>query len=113
MAKPVDVMSTEIEEPGMRDFIMLMHGDTVDALSPDMWPPYLATLRALRIFDGGSSIGTGDTFRKQGVPGVMSPHLGGYIRVRAKDLASARALLSGNPVFECGGTVEIRELPRD
>lgn len=106
-------MTMETEGPSMRDFIMLMHDDTVDALSLDMWPPYLAALRALGIFDGGSSIGTGDMFRKQGAPGVMSPHLGGYIRVRAEDLASARALLSGNPVFECGGTVEIRELPRD
>lgn len=113
MAKPVDIMSMQTEGPDMRDFIMLMHDDAVDALSPDMWPPYLAALRGQGIFDGGSSIGTGDTFRKQGAPGVMTPHLGGYIRVRAKDLASARALLAGNPVFECGGTVEIRELPRD
>jgi hypothetical protein len=30
----------------------------------------------------------------------------------ARDLAHARSLLPGNPVYEAGGTVEIRELPR-
>jgi hypothetical protein len=30
----------------------------------------------------------------------------------AASLDEARKLLSGNPVFEAGGTVEIRELPR-
>lgn len=36
-----------------------------------------------------------------------------YIRVKAGSLTDARALVVGNPVFEAGGTVEIRELPRD
>jgi len=39
-------------------------------------------------------------------------HIGGFIRVMARDLAHARSLLPGNPVYEAGGTVEIRELPR-
>jgi hypothetical protein len=38
--------------------------------------------------------------------------LSGYIRISAGDLDEARGLLAGNPVFEAGGTVEIRELPR-
>jgi hypothetical protein len=37
--------------------------------------------------------------------------LAGYIRVRADNLDEAKSLLAGNPVFEAGGTVEIRELP--
>jgi hypothetical protein len=32
--------------------------------------------------------------------------------VNANDLEQAKSLLVGNPVFEAGGTVEIRELPR-
>lgn len=96
----------------MLDFILLMHNDATSALSPDMWPPYLASLQARGIFDGGSAIGGGDTFRKEGVPGDASGNLGGYLRVRAANLTAARAYLTGNPVFESGGTVEIRELPR-
>jgi hypothetical protein len=46
------------------------------------------------------------------VAGAMSSHLSGFIRVAAADLAAARGLVAGNPVFEAGGTVEIRELPR-
>jgi len=97
----------------MLDFILLMHNDATTALSPDMWPPYFASLQTRGIFDGGSAIGPGATFRKDGAPGDTSTHLGGYIRVRAADLTAARAYLTGNPVFESGGTVEIRELPRD
>jgi hypothetical protein len=97
----------------MTDFILLMHNDSTTPLSPEMWSPYLASLQARGIFDGGSAIGPGATFRKEGVPGDTSAHLGGYLRVRAADLTAARAYLTGNPVFESGGTVEIRELPRD
>jgi len=94
------------------DFIFLMHNDATTKLSPDMWPPYLASLQARGVFEGGSAIGPGATFRKEGVPGDISAHIGGYIRVQAADLTAARAYLTGNPVFESGGTVEIRELPR-
>ena len=43
---------------------------------------------------------------------ALTAHLGGFIRVEAESLADAEALLAGNPVFENGGTVEIRELPK-
>jgi hypothetical protein len=32
--------------------------------------------------------------------------------VQAENLERARELVQGNPVFEAGGTVEIRELPK-
>jgi hypothetical protein len=32
--------------------------------------------------------------------------------VKAASLEEAKSLLAGNPHFEAGGTVEIRELPR-
>jgi hypothetical protein len=96
----------------MRDFILLMHDDAVASTTPEMWNSYFSFLRGRGAFEGGSSIGAGKTFRKQGVPRLASEHLTGYIRVTAKSLEVAQELLSGNPVFECGGTVEIRELPR-
>jgi hypothetical protein len=37
----------------------------------------------------------------------------GYIRVQASDLDAARELVAGNPVYEAGGTIEVRELPKD
>lgn len=99
-------------EVRLRDFIILMHGDATTVPSPDMWSSYFTALRSLNAFDGGSAIGLGDVFRKHKPPGALSSHLTGYIRVRMESLAEAQRLLVGNPVFECGGTVEIRELPR-
>jgi len=96
----------------MTDFIFLMHNDAIADSPMSLWDDYFAFLREREAFEGGSAIGSGISFRKQGVPGNASDHLGGYIRVQAADLAAARALLTGNPVFESGGTVEIRELPR-
>jgi hypothetical protein len=98
----------------MNEFIMLMHQDAPDAVAaddPKRWEDYIAQLRSTGDFDGGSSIGPGERFRKDKsiAPGGV---LGGYIRVRATSLDSAKRFLSGNPVYEAGGTVEIRELVR-
>ena len=70
-------------------------------------------LRARGAFDGGSAIGGGVALRKEGEPATLSSGLTGYIRGQADDLAGAQALVAGNPVYEAGGTVEVRELPRD
>lgn len=37
----------------------------------------------------------------------------GYLRVRAANLDDAARFLTGNPHYEAGGGVEIRELPTD
>jgi len=50
--------------------------------------------------------------RKRGAAPSVTEHLTGYIRVKADSIEQAKALLAGNPHFEGGGTVEIRELPR-
>ena len=42
-----------------------------------------------------------------------STELTGFVRVRAASLEEAKRFLVGNPVYEAGGTVEIRELPRE
>lgn len=95
----------------MNDYILLMHDDAL-AATPEVWARYLERLRGSGRFAGGSSIGAGLCLRKDGAPRPLTPRLAGYIRVSAIDLADARTLLAGNPVFEAGGTVEIRELPR-
>jgi hypothetical protein len=97
----------------MPDFILLMHKDVSVPEDPDAWEPYIARLNQLDAFGGGSSIGPGQALRKSGAPGPAADHLAGYLRVQAPTLANALALMEGNPTFEAGGTVEVRELPKD
>jgi hypothetical protein len=94
----------------MGDYIFLMHNDAV--ADEEEWEPYIRGLQQRGCFQGGSAIGDGTCVRKAGVPASSSAHLAGFIRVSADSLEQAKSLLSGNPVFEAGGTVEIRELPR-
>jgi hypothetical protein len=94
----------------MRHYFLLMHDD---ATGPTQgWDEYLGRLRAAGVFEGGSSIGGGMVARKVGRPAPLAAHLGGFIRITARDLDHAQEFLDGNPVYEAGGTVEIRELPR-
>jgi hypothetical protein len=93
----------------MADYILLMHDDA-QAGERD-WDGYLARLRAGGCFQGGSAIGDGASFRKTGQAGAVSGHLSGFIRISADSLEAAQSALEGNPVYEAGGTVEIRELP--
>lgn len=95
----------------MAEFIFLMHNDA--AGDEASWEPYIRRLREAGVFEGGSAIGDGATARKSGRPKPATTHLVGYIRVSARDLDHAKSFLPGNPVYEAGGTVEIRELPED
>ncbi len=97
----------------MANYIFLMHDDATVPVRGDAWPPYLERLRASGAFRGGSAIGPGVCLRKTGAPPATTGHLGGFLRVEVADLEQARALVAGNPVYEAGGTVEVRELPRD
>jgi hypothetical protein len=100
----------------MNDYILLMHDDAAkntEAGSDEAWGRYFAMLRASGRFSGGSSIGAGRCFAKAAPPKPITAHLTGYLRVQAESLEDAARFLDGNPVFESGGTVEIRELPRD
>jgi hypothetical protein len=94
----------------MAEYLLLMHDDAV--ADDAKWEPYLRGLRQRGCFDGGSEIGDGVCVRKDGIPHALTPGLAGYIRIRAGSLDEAKSLLAGNPVFEAGGTVEIRELPQ-
>jgi len=95
----------------LADFILLMHDDGGDT-DPAAWERYFRRLRAAGVFEGGSQIGDGGTYRKAGQPRSIAGWIGGYIRITAEDLETAQTWLDGNPVYEAGGTVEIRELPR-
>ncbi|MEQ1508723.1 MAG: hypothetical protein ABMB14_41230 [Myxococcota bacterium] len=95
----------------MTEYLVLMHAgaDGDDAA----WGAYLAGLRASGRFDGGSAIGSGVCVSKTGAAPPITAHLVGYLRIRAHDLDDAVRLLAGNPVYEAGGVVELRALPRD
>lgn len=97
----------------MPDFLLLMHDDTADPESGAAWEAYLASLRGAGALVGGSSIGQGTTIRRSGTAAPVSPGLTGFIRIRAADLDAAKRLAEGNPVYEAGGTIEIRDLPED
>ena len=94
------------------DYILFMHDD-VGPTDDAAWAAYFTKLRASGGFDGGSSIGPGVCLRRDGVAKPTTSHLSGYIRVRAESMNDAKRFLDGNPVYEAGGTIELRELPRD
>ena len=96
----------------MNDYLLLMHADSVTAEDASLWDAYLGKLNQLGVFAGGSSIGAGHCVRKAGGAAALSPVVG-FIRVRAETLHAAEQLLIGNPAFEAGATVEIRELLQD
>jgi hypothetical protein len=95
----------------MNDYLLLMYAGAPAPDATYSWPTYFARLRAADAFEGGSAIGGGVCVSKAGMDADITRHLAGYIRVRAASIEAARALLAGNPVYEAGGTVEIRELP--
>jgi hypothetical protein len=104
-----------VEEQAMIDFILLMHNDSARPANDsddDPWGPYIERLKGLGRFRGGSAVGGGVCVNKAGTRVEVSAHIGGFITVQAESLEQVRELLDGNPVFEAGGTVEIRELPR-
>lgn len=97
----------------MAEYLFLMHDLTAEGAAPASpdWGPYLAGLASKGVMRGGSAIGGGACFRKQGEAPQITRHLGGYIKIECESLETAQSLLAGNPVYEAGGVVEIRELP--
>jgi len=96
----------------MPDYLMLMHNDPVRSASDNDWETYIQALVKSGTFRGGSAIGSGVCRRKSGTAPPITTQIGGYTRLEAGNLAEVEALLAGNPVFENGGTVELRELPK-
>jgi hypothetical protein len=98
----------------VNDYLLFMHDDAPAGWtsSNDAWATYFKRLRGAGAFEGGSAIGDGVCMSKSATPGAVATHITGFVRISAENLAAARALVMGNPVYEAGGTVEIRELPR-
>lgn len=94
----------------MADYIFLMHDDA--DVSDHTWEPYILHLQERGVFQGGSAVGDGLCARKDGAGRPLTEHVTGFIRISADSIEQAKSLLIGNPLFEAGGTVEIRELPR-
>jgi hypothetical protein len=97
----------------MQRFIVLMHNDTVVAEDGEAWGPYLDHLRSSGRFEGGSSIGDGETHRLSGSAATTSTTVVGYLIIQAESLDDARCAFAGNPTYQAGGTIEIRALIED
>ncbi|CAD5374406.1 YCII domain-containing protein [Rubrivivax sp. A210] len=100
----------------MKEFILFMYNDALNAEAAndgEKWDNYFSNLHATGRFDGGSFIGLGLKFQKGQADQMSETDMDGIIRVRAESMAEAKVFLIGNPTYEAGGTVEIRELPRD
>ncbi len=93
----------------MADYILLMHD--AGAAAPEDWNTYLSWLGECGVLRGGSAIGRGICLRKAGAAPDITRHLTGYIKIAADTLEHAAIFLAGNPIYEHGGVVEIRELP--
>ncbi len=96
----------------LKEYILFMHSDGERSEKAEEWTAYFSRLHESGRFQGGSAIGDGACLRKDETPGQLHSSLSGYIRVLARDLDDAKTFVTGNPVFEAGGTVEIRELPK-
>ncbi len=94
------------------DYILLMHNDAKIDVTAAGWQPYLHRLQIAGKLRGGSAIAGGTCFRREAQPAPVTTEIVGFIRIEADDMIEAEALLAGNPVYEAGGTVEVRRLPR-
>jgi hypothetical protein len=100
----------------MNEYMIFMHNDASDTAAADdgeRWGAYLMHLRQSGCFDGGSSLGIGEELKKGQSSRPAGTALTGFIRIRAETLEDAKRFLVGNPTYEAGGTVEVRELVRD
>lgn len=88
----------------MAHYMLLMKGTASD---PEDWARYIDGLIATGKFRGGSALGDGAAIRKGSAPGPCT--VTGFMRFEAEDIDEVRALLTGNPVYESGGEVELLE----
>ena len=98
----------------MPEFVLLMRSDVEDRAKADddlAWSHYMTRIRRSGALRGGSSIGQGFAFRKDSAPQHAQLGIEGYITIQAASLDEARRFVEGNPNYEAGGTVEVRELP--
>lgn len=94
----------------MAELIFFMHVDTISEEKTADWESYIGKLIATGNFQGGSSIGTGSAYRKGHPTVAASDEINGFIRMHGISLDDAHEYLVGNPTYEAGGMVEVREL---
>lgn len=94
----------------MNELIFLMHVDTLTEEKAADWESYIERLIATGNFQGGSSIGKGFAYRKGHSTTPADDEINGFIRIQGVSLDDAKEYLVGNPTFEAGGMVEVREL---
>lgn len=106
----------------MSEYILLMYNDAQDhsiVNDAENWSRYLDALYASGQFAEISAIGGGLCCKKDeadlGANDKQQDQqqIVGSIRIRAENPLAAKQWLVGNPVYEAGGTVEIRALLRD
>ena len=90
----------------MAEFMMLMKGRSTEG----DWEGYVNTLVKSGKFRGGSSLSNGFSTIKGSLEQNASCVVTGFMRFEATDIEEVRELLTGNPVYESGGEVEIQEL---
>ena len=98
----------------MRDFILIMHNDAeqADQIVDSSWADYFQSLKSQGAFIAGVEFGDGFCMVKKKPAPPPTSMLGRYIRVQARTMRDAAQLVEGNPIFEAGGTVEVRALTR-
>ena len=99
-------------EIDMAEFLFIMHSDAREPVSEDAWTEYIENLVSRGAMRAGSAIGGGKCFRRSGPPASLTNHIVGYLKIEAESIAHAETMLVGNPIYEAGGTVEIRDLPQ-
>ncbi len=102
----------------MSEYILLMYNDAQDQSlvnDPESWSKYLSALHGSGQFAEVSAIGGGLCCKKDqaDLGAEDKQQIVGSIRIRAETPLAAKQWLVGNPVYEAGGTVEIRALLRD
>jgi hypothetical protein len=100
----------------MKEFLILNYNDVTDsqlANDPERWSNYVAMLRSRQALVDGSALGNGILCRIGQPDRTAVSGVDGVLRIRADSLAAARDCLQGNPTWDGGGTVEIREWVTD
>ena len=83
----------------MPEYVMLMKGS---AASGD-WDDYIEKLVSSGKFRGGSSLGNGVSVAKGKVDGGCE--VTGYMRFSAESIEEVQELITGNPLYEAGGSL--------
>ena len=107
--------STQQAAP-MKEFLILNYNDVTDsrlANDPERWSNYVAMLHSRNALVDGSALGDGIQCQIGQPDRSAISGLDGVLRIRAASLAAARDCLHGNPTWDAGGTVEIREWVTD